>query len=164
VDPAALIVPLDWKNLRIRSSASAGRDGQTTIERSSRSAGSREPHATFASAEHEMDHGDGQRSSRGSRDAGGREEAGSAIRLLYLRNGEPSRDALSTNVILASSNERGWRSPLVFEVHRMSDHEYGEHRTVGNQLMINLGRSVRLGWLEDGRRRESEFQNEQICI
>jgi len=46
----------------------------------------------------------------------------------------------------------------------MSNHEYGEHRTVGHQLMINLGGAVQLGWLEDGRRRESEFRNEQICI
>ena len=88
----------------------------------------------------------------------------STIRLLYARNGQWSPAALSTNVVLASSNQRGWRSPLVFEVHRMSDHEYGEHRTVGHQLMINLGGSVRLGWLEDGRRRESTFHREQMCI
>jgi AraC family transcriptional regulator len=100
----------------------------------------------------------------GSRDASGHDGARSAIRLVYSRDGERSRTALSTNVLLASSNQRGWRSPLVFEVHRMSNHEYEEHRTVGHQLMINLGGSVWLGWLEDGRRRESEFRNEQMCI
>jgi AraC family transcriptional regulator len=46
----------------------------------------------------------------------------------------------------------------------MSNHEYGEHRTLGHQFMINLAGSVRLGWLEEGRRRESEFRNEQMCI
>ena len=100
----------------------------------------------------------------GSRAPGEGDEARSAIRLVYARDGGRSRAALTTNVILASSHQRGWRSPLVFEVHRMANHEYGEHRTVGHQLMINLGGAVRFGWLEDGRRRESEFRNEQICI
>jgi AraC family transcriptional regulator len=97
-------------------------------------------------------------------DTSGRDGVESTIRLLYARNGQRSGAALSTDVILASSNDRGWRSPLVFEIHRMSNHEYGEHRTLGHQLMINLAGSVRLGWLEDGRRCESEFGHEQMCI
>jgi AraC family transcriptional regulator len=100
---------------------------------------------------------------RGVSEGTGR-EVGSAIRLLYSREGQASSASLSTDVILASSGRRGWRSPLVFEIHRMTDHEYGEHRTLGHQLMINVGGAVRLGWLEGGRRCESEFRNQQLCI
>src|ERR1700759_121217 len=125
----------------------------------------REPRVRFGSAGHQdLAMGTQDDRPRASGDAGGHDGVESPIRLLYSRNGQRSPAALSTNVILASSNQRGWRSPLVFEVHRMSNHEYGEHRTLGHQLMINLGGSVRLGWLEDGRRRESEFRNEQMCI
>jgi AraC family transcriptional regulator len=96
--------------------------------------------------------------------ASGDNGAARAIRLLYERDGQWSAAGLGTDVILASSHQRGWRSPLAFEIHRMSDHEYAEHRTLGHQLMINLAGSVRLGWLEEGKRRESDFRNQHLCI
>ena len=97
-------------------------------------------------------------------DSSGTDGVGSTIRLLYSRNGQPSPAAVSTEAILASSKLRGWRSPLALEIHRMSNHEFGEHRTIGNQLMINLSGPVRFGWLEEGRRRESVFGHDQMCI
>src|ERR1700759_4084705 len=81
----------------------------------------------------------------------------SAIRLVCAETGQRLSTAVASDVVVASSNLRSWRSPLVFELHRMSDHEYREHTTLGHQLMINLGAPVRFGWLEDGRRRESTF-------
>jgi AraC family transcriptional regulator len=97
-------------------------------------------------------------------DPTGHNGASRAIRLLYERDGQQSAAAVGPDVILASSHQRSWRSPLAFEIHRMSNHEFAEHRTLGHQLMINLAGSVRFGWLEDGKRRESEFCNQQLCI
>jgi AraC family transcriptional regulator len=88
----------------------------------------------------------------------------SAIRLVCSQTGRRLSTAAGSDVVLASSNARSWQSPLVFELHRMSDHEYGEHTTLGHQLMINLGGPVRLGWLEDGRRCESVLRRGQMCI
>jgi AraC family transcriptional regulator len=88
----------------------------------------------------------------------------SAICLLDRKTGLRSSTATGPAVVLASRAHPWWRSPLVFEVHRMPPHEYDEHTTVGHQLMINLGRPVRLGWLEGNRRREDVLKPEHICI
>lgn len=46
----------------------------------------------------------------------------------------------------------------------MAQNEYPEHTTVGHQLMLNLGGPVRLGWLEDARRREATLGPGDLCI
>jgi AraC family transcriptional regulator len=66
--------------------------------------------------------------------------------------------------VLLSSGRRAWRTPLIFEVHRMPPQEYAEHLTVGHQLMLNLGGSVRLGWREGDRRCESTLTTGGLCI
>ncbi|MDB4957186.1 MAG: Transcriptional regulator, AraC family [Myxococcales bacterium] len=109
-----------------------------------------------------VNHGDPLR----DRDAGGSHgcEIESSIRLIDSRTGRSSATATGAAVILTSKAQRTWRSPLIFEVHRMASHEYDEHTTVGHQLMINLGGSVRFGWLEGERRHESVLRPEHICI
>lgn len=87
----------------------------------------------------------------------------SAIRLVDPKTGRAYPTAEGASVVLASSRIY-WRSPLVFEVHRMQPHEYQEHTVVGHQLMLNLGKPVRLGWREESRRREDWLLPGALCI
>src|ERR1700754_873595 len=87
----------------------------------------------------------------------------SAIRLRDSSTGSVYPTATGPAVLLSSSLV-SWRSPLVFEVHRMRAHEYEEHVVVGHQLLFNLGAPVRLGWLEEGRRHEGVLEPGAICI
>jgi AraC family transcriptional regulator len=107
---------------------------------------------------------DNDRDEQAHRTALGGEGSESAIRLVDRKTGRRSPTATGSAVVLASRAHRSWRSPLVFEVHRMAPHEYDEHTTVGHQLMVNLGRPARLGWLEGSRRRENVLQPEHLCI
>jgi AraC family transcriptional regulator len=93
-----------------------------------------------------------------------RAEFESAIRLVNVQTGDEFSTANGSAVLLASKSTGVWRSPLVFEVHRMAQNEYPEHTTVGHQLMLNLGGPVRLGWLEEGRRREAILRPGDLCI
>jgi AraC family transcriptional regulator len=72
--------------------------------------------------------------------------------------------AVGSEVLLASRSQHWWRSPLVFEIHRISSKEYVERTTAGHQLMINLGGPVPMGWLEGAKRRESILRPDDLCI
>lgn len=87
----------------------------------------------------------------------------SDIRLVDPVTGRAYATAVG-EAVLFSSSRRAWRTPLVFEVHRMPPHDYAEHVTVGHQLMLNLGAPVRLGWREDARRCESILGTGGLCI
>jgi AraC family transcriptional regulator len=91
-------------------------------------------------------------------------ELESAIRLIDAQTGDEFSTARGSAVLLASKSSARWRSPLVFEIHRMPPNEYPEHITVGHQLMLNIGEPVRLGWLEGSRRRESILGTGELCI
>jgi AraC family transcriptional regulator len=90
--------------------------------------------------------------------------ASSAIRLVDRVTGRRFATAAGSEVVLASRTQRWWHSPLVFEIHQMASHSYQEHTTEGHQLMINLGGSIPIGWLEDGKRRESLLHPDHLCI
>jgi AraC family transcriptional regulator len=89
--------------------------------------------------------------------------AESAIRLVDRRTGRAYATAAGPSVV-QSSARRGWRSPLVFEVHHMLPHEYEEHVVVGHQLMLNVGAPVRFGWREGDGRREAVLGTGCLCI
>jgi AraC family transcriptional regulator len=88
----------------------------------------------------------------------------SAIRLVNRATGRPFATARGPEILAASRTKTWWKSPLVFEVHRMSSHAYEEHTTDGHQLMVNLGGPVPIGWLEGATRRESVLRPDDLCI
>jgi AraC family transcriptional regulator len=94
-------------------------------------------------------------------DAGVRD---SAICLADRETGAAFATATGAAVMLASSSHAGWRSPLIFEIHRMPPGAYDPHTTIGHQLMMNLGGPVRFGWLDRNRRREAWLETGQLCI
>jgi AraC family transcriptional regulator len=94
---------------------------------------------------------------------GDRQGQDSAIRLLDQKTGREYATATGAAVVHASTRVR-WRSPLVFEVHRMRPHEYGEHVVVGHQLMLNFGAPVRLGWREGDQRHDGTLTTGALCI
>ncbi len=87
----------------------------------------------------------------------------SDIRLVDRSTGLDYPTAAAPAVVYASGRGR-WRSPLVFEIHRMPPHAYDEHVVVGHQLMLNLGSPVRLGWREGDRRHEEVLGTGALCI
>jgi AraC family transcriptional regulator len=87
----------------------------------------------------------------------------SAIPLLDLSSGGRVA-AASAGAVILSSARVGWRSPLVFEVHRMADAAYAEHRLVDHRLIVNLGAPLRFGWHAGDRRREEVLPTGGLCL
>ncbi len=87
----------------------------------------------------------------------------SAIALTDPRTGRPYSAAGESSVVLSSAHA-GWRSPLVFEVHRMADAAYAEHRLIDHRLIVNLGASLRFGWHAGDRKRQELLPTGGLCL
>lgn len=87
----------------------------------------------------------------------------SAIALIHPQTGRPYAAAGASSVVLSSARV-GWRSPLLFEVHRMADQAYAEHRLVSHRLIVNLGAPLRFGWHRGDRPQEEVLPTGGLCL
>jgi AraC family transcriptional regulator len=87
----------------------------------------------------------------------------SVIALLDPRTGRPYAAAGASSVVLSSARV-SWRSPLVFEVHRMADQAYAEHRSIDHRLIVNLGGPLRFGWHAGDAKREEILPTGGLCL
>lgn len=86
----------------------------------------------------------------------------SAIKLVDSRGRQFA--AADGAAIVLSSAKANWRSPLIFEVHRMAPHAYDEHVLIGHRLIVNLGGAVRFGWKRGDRIREAALSTGGFCL
>lgn len=87
----------------------------------------------------------------------------SGIAVLDLASGQRVA-AASDDAVILSSARTTWRSPLVFEVHRMENVSYPEHKLIDHRLIVNLGAPLRFGWHQGDQARDGILPTGGLCL